>query len=255
MAIPGPIHTKTHGHLWPISHNPGTIFNSPETQQWAVHGQPTCPISVSLFGTEFLTHFLSYKHPSIISHTHSPTSFLDYHGQPKVSKIPTISVPCFRADQAAHSRPFSYQACIFNTKSPHKQPTTCWTITAIKRISKKFLTIRSQVLGPIKRPLTASNQPKHRKTLKNGNKTQVGRNPYLLEFVKTRKSGVHASPAPRRTFSLLAPSKSNGRILCISREKEVLLSLTSSIFGSAAALVFPLHLFAPFEFEEKSTIH
>ena len=65
-AIPGPTHTKTHGYLWPISHNPGTVFNSPETQQWAVHGQPTCPTSVSPFGTEFLTHFLSYKHPSII---------------------------------------------------------------------------------------------------------------------------------------------------------------------------------------------
>ena len=141
-AIPSPIHTKTHGHLWPISHKPGINFNSPETQQWAVHGQPTCPISVSLFGTEFLTNFLSYKHPSIISHTHSPTSF--------------------------------------------------WTVTNGEKNPKEFLTIRSQVLGPIKRPLTASNQPKHRKTLKNGNKTQVGRNPYLLEFVKTHKSGVHA---------------------------------------------------------------
>ena len=66
MAIPGPIHTKTHGHLWPISHNPGTVFNSPETQQWAVHGQPTCPTSVPPFGTEFLTHLLSYRHQSII---------------------------------------------------------------------------------------------------------------------------------------------------------------------------------------------
>ena len=44
------------------------------------------------------------------------------------------------------------------------------------KISKKILTIRSQVLGPIKRPLTTSNQRKHGKTLKNGNKTQAGRN-------------------------------------------------------------------------------
>ena len=95
-----------------ISHKPGTVFNSPETQQWAVHGQPTCPISVSLFGTEFLTHFLSYKHPSIISHTHSPTRFWTVTDSQKLSKIPTISVPCFRVDQAAHSRPLSYQACI-----------------------------------------------------------------------------------------------------------------------------------------------
>ena len=34
-----------------ISHKHGTVFNSPETQQWAVHGQPTCPTSVSPFGT------------------------------------------------------------------------------------------------------------------------------------------------------------------------------------------------------------
>ena len=72
-----PCEPAIHGHsrpnpnqntwnLWPISHNPGTVFNSSETQQWAVHGQPTCPTSVSPFGTEFLTHFLSYKHPSII---------------------------------------------------------------------------------------------------------------------------------------------------------------------------------------------
>ena len=72
-AIPGPIHTKTHGHLWPISHKPGTVFNSPETQQWAVHGQPTCPTSVPPFGTEFLTHFLSYKHQSIIYRTNYDT--------------------------------------------------------------------------------------------------------------------------------------------------------------------------------------
>ena len=66
---------------------PRDCFYSPETQQWAVHGQPTCPISVSLFGTEFLTNFLSYKHPSIISHTHnSPLQFLEVHGCPKILK-------------------------------------------------------------------------------------------------------------------------------------------------------------------------
>ena len=89
----------------------------------------------------------------------------------------------------------------------------------LSKIPKKFLTTRSQVLGPIKRPLTASNQPKHRKTLKNGNKTQVGRKSYLLEFVKTRKSGVHALSLPRRTASLLAPSTADGRIRRIFREK------------------------------------
>ena len=92
---------------------------------------------------------------------------------------------------------------------------------------QEFLTIRSHVLGPIKRPLTASNQPKHRKTLKNGSKTQVGRKSYLLELSKTPKSGVHALSSPRRTASLLAPSTADGRICRIFREKFLSLKLFS----------------------------
>ena len=99
-----------------ISHKPGTVFNSPETQQWAVHGQPTCPISVSLFGTEFLTHFLCYKHQSIIYS-------INYHITPQFSpqqprtaqeclKILHNSVPCFGTDQPPIPGIFSYQACI-----------------------------------------------------------------------------------------------------------------------------------------------
>ena len=145
-ATPGPMHTKTHGHLRPISHKPGIVFNSPETQQWVVHGQPICPTSVSLFWNRISSPFSVLYIPTydlMLNFPHAqPNQFLDCHGQPK-----------------------SLQ---------------------------KFLQFQSHVLGPIKRPLTASNQPKHRKTLKNGNKTQVGRNPYLLEFVKNRKSGVHA---------------------------------------------------------------
>ena len=102
-----------------------------------------------------------------------------------------------------------------------------WAVPASLKIPKKILTTRSQVLGPIKRPLTASNQPKHGKTLKNGNKTQVGRKSYLLELSKTPKSGVHALSSPRRTASLLAPSIANGRIARDLREKHSL-SLKSS---------------------------
>ena len=43
-------------------------------------------------------------------------------------------------------------------------------------------TSRSQVLGPIKRPLTALFSSNICKVFKRGNKTQVGRNPYLSEF-------------------------------------------------------------------------
>ena len=106
---------------------------------------------------------------------------------------------------------------------------------------KSFVTIRSQALGPIKRPLTASKQPKHGKTLKNGNKTQVGRKSYLKEFEETPKSGVHALSSSRRTASLLAPSTADGRILRKSREKSETLSLESEIWGS-------LHQFCKFTF-------
>ena len=91
----------------------------------------------------------------------------------------------------------------------------------------------SHVLGPIKRPLTASNKPKHGKTLKNWNKTQVGRKSYLKEFEETPKSEVHALFSPRRTISLLAPSTADGRIAQDSREKLLLLSLTSKKSATA----------------------
>ena len=109
-AIPGSIHTKTHGHLWPISHNPGTVFNSPETQQWAVHGQPTCPTSVSPFGTEFLTHFLSYKHPSIIYsinyHINTPIQSPIATDCPRMSKNSLQFGPMFWDRSTTHSRHF-----------------------------------------------------------------------------------------------------------------------------------------------------
>ena len=57
---------------------PGTDFNSPGTQQWAVHGQPTSSTPISLFGTEFLTHFRSYEHQSIIYS-------INYHKTPQFS--------------------------------------------------------------------------------------------------------------------------------------------------------------------------
>ena len=100
-----------------------------------------------------------------------------------------------------------------------------WAVSDGGKNPQEILTIRSHVLGPIKRPLTASNQPKHGKTLKNGNKTQVGRKSYLLELSKTCKSGVHALFSLRRTASLLAPSTADGRISSKSREKLKLLSL------------------------------
>ena len=120
-----------------------------------------------------------------------------------------------------------------------------WAVSDGGKNPQEILTIRSHVLGPIKRPLTASNQPKHRKTLKNGNKTQVRRKSYLLELSKTRKSGVHALSSPRRTVSLLAPSTANGRIARDLREKHSL-SLKSSQKWWLLDFWFPFHVFCLF---------
>ena len=107
---------------------PGTDFNSPGTLQWAVHGQPTCPTSVSPFGTEFLTHFLSYKHQSIIYSINyqintliqSPTAT----DCPRLSKNLHNSVSCFGTDQPLIPDIFSYQACIYNAKFPELKTQT-----------------------------------------------------------------------------------------------------------------------------------
>ena len=121
----------------------------------------------------------------------SPTSFWAFTDYPNVQNISTIRshvlgpinspFPAF-----IHIKHAFY--CTISTQAVHK----FWAVTATQINPKKILTIRSQVLGPIKRPLTVSNQPKHRKTLKNGNKTQVGRKSYLKEFEETPDPGVHA---------------------------------------------------------------
>ena len=75
-----------------------------------------------------------------------------------------------------------------------------WAVSDGGKNPQEILTIRSHVLGPIKRPVTASNQPKHGKTLKNGNKTQVGRKSYLLELSKHANPG--STRCPRRVEQL-----------------------------------------------------
>ena len=179
-----------------ISHKPGTVFNSPETQQWAVHGQPTCPTSVPPFAIEFLTYFLSYKHQSIIYS-------INYHKTPQFSPQNRGSGLSTGSPLILHRFQFLKPISIaipglihtnieFKAKILELRTQTAPKAATAAPWLKSFVTIRSQALGPIKRPLTASKQPKHGKTLKNGNKTQVGRKSYLLELSKTRKPRVHA---------------------------------------------------------------
>ena len=74
----------------------------------------------------------------------------------------------------AHSRHFFISSTHFNAKFPHKQPTNFWAVTAISYWVKRIKSIRSQALGPIKRPFKASSQSKHRKILKMGIKHKYG---------------------------------------------------------------------------------
>ena len=84
------------------------------------------------------------------------------------SKYP-ISVPLREPDFYGHSRPHSNQNTfyfmIYETtpkNSPQHSHGLSWAI----HLSSIILTLRSQGLGPIKRPFKASTQPKHHKTLK-----------------------------------------------------------------------------------------
>ena len=135
-----------------ISHKPGTVFNSPETQQWAVHRQPTRTTSVSLFGTEFLTHFLSYKHQSRIYsinyHINTPIQSPTATDCPRMSKNLHNSVPCFGTDQPPIPGIFSYQACILNAKFQELKTQTAHKFSGqsqpLEKISRKF-----QQFGPM----------------------------------------------------------------------------------------------------------
>ena len=148
-----------------ISHKPGTVFTVPKQSMWAVNGQPTLPTSVPLGGTDFHSHFRSFTHQnriySINSNTTAHYSFWRFTVVPKVSKISTISVPCFGTDQAAHSRPFSISIYIlmhnFNTSSP----LIFLGSHGLSQVSKEFSIIRSHVLGPINNPFPAFSHLKH----------------------------------------------------------------------------------------------
>ena len=90
---------------------------------------------------------------------------------------------------------------------------------------QKFITIRSQDLGPIKQPLTTSFSSNIDKVLKEGIKPKYGETPTSQSLRKLPKSGTHAKPSPRRAAFLLVSKTADGRIFHDSREKVVLLSL------------------------------
>ena len=80
-----------------------------------------------------------------------------------------ISVPLREPDFHGHSRPHSNQNTfyfmIYET-TPKNSPQHSHRLSRAIHLSSMILTLRSQVLGPIKRLFKASTQPKHHKTLK-----------------------------------------------------------------------------------------
>ena len=60
-----------------------------------------------------------------------------------------------------HFRPHTNQHMIYSIKHNPSSPNSPCTVTDCPKRALKIPTIRSQVLGPIKRPFKASNQPKH----------------------------------------------------------------------------------------------
>ena len=139
-------------------------FYSPKT------GEVGCPRAAhtSYTGSSFETDFHSYsrshtyKHriKCINSNTSAHMNFWAFTDSPNVQKYFHNSVPCFGTDQQPIPGIYSHQACILMQNFQHKDPNSpqiFWAVTAILEKSQKFPQVRSHVLGPIKRPLTASN--------------------------------------------------------------------------------------------------
>ena len=117
----------------------------------------------------------------------------------------------------------------------------------------KILSIWSQGLGPIKRPLTTSFDSNIDKVLKKGIKPKLGENPTSRSLRKLPKFGTYEKPSPRRAAFLLVPKTADGRISYNPREKEDILSLKNAIFCYWKSPVLP-PVFFSFQFEKMSTM-
>ena len=118
-----------------------------------------------------------------------------------------------------------------------------------------FPIIRSHVLGPIRRPLTASFDTNICKVFKTGIKRKQGETPTSRSLRKLPKSGTHAKPSLRRVVFLLVPKTADGRIACIFREKEDPLSLKKRKNGYCIILVFISHFLAFLNLWKRSLVH
>ena len=76
------------------------------------------------------------------------------------------SVPLCGTEFHGHSRPHAHQNTIYCINYDPRRPNSPYTVTDCLNEFPKISTPRFQVLGPIKRPLTASINPRIYKTLK-----------------------------------------------------------------------------------------
>ena len=125
-------------------------------------------------------------------------------------------------------------------------------VTAAPMGVQKFISIRSQGLGPIKRPLTVSFGSNIRKVLKEGIKPKKGETPTSRSLSKLLKSGNHAKPSSRRAASLLVPMTADGRISHDSREKYDVLSLKRDLHSCWTSFPFFPRFVLIFVGEEES---
>ena len=157
MDIYGPFHTN-----WDCFYSPKTEqVGCPRAAHSSYIGSSWWNRIPWLFPVSYIPTYnlmLNFQH-------NQPNQFLDCHGQSKKSKKKFHnSVPCFGTDHTAHSRPFSYQACILMQNFHTNSPQISGQSRPLKKISKKF-----QQFGPKfwdrsngpSRPQTNRNIKKH----------------------------------------------------------------------------------------------
>ena len=154
----------------------GSFYTNPGLFLQSRNPAVGCPRAAHLSNLGFtFWNRISYPFPVLYSPKYnlmhkfqhnSPHQFLGFTDCPKCpKKIPQFGL-MFWDRSTAHSRHFFISSMHFNTKFPHKQPTNFWAVTAISYWVKRIKSIRSQALGPIKRPFKASSQLNIEKHLK-----------------------------------------------------------------------------------------
>ena len=133
----------------------------------------------------------------------------------KSQNIGSLSEPGFHG----HFWPNFNQSMIYHKSTIKSTQNSRGAVTGSKQFLKKFPTIRSQALGLIRRPLTASFSSNIEKVLKMGIKLKYRETPTSRSWRKLPKSGTHAKPFPRRAVPLLVPKTADGRIAGYFREK------------------------------------